>query len=271
MVMGIRFLPYLALLAVVAVGGVAIWNFYLRGPAPLTEVAADAAGDQELTPAQIEAIQEVIRDYLVNNPEIIREAITKLRASQRTAARQARRQTVGAKRKELLNDPGSPVAGNPDSDVTVVEFFDYRCPYCKGTAPDLKRLREEDDIRFVYKEFPILGPQSVFAARAALAARGQGKYFAFHDALMEVKGGLDEAAVMEVAKGVGLDTERLRRDMTAPEIDAVLKRNFRLAQVLNVTGTPAFVIGDELVPGAVGLATLRAYVRQARRKASAKR
>ncbi len=252
-----RFLAYLALLALAA--------------APSAPPAA-AAGDQELTAAQVEAIQEVIRDYLVNNPEIIREAITKLRTNQRTAARQARRQSIVAKRDELLNDPGSPVGGNLNADVTVVEFFDYRCPYCKATAPDLKRLLEEDDdIRFVYKEFPILGPQSVFAARAALAARGQGKYFAFHDALMAVKGGLDEAAVMEAAKGVGLDTERLRRDMDAPEIDAVLKRNFQLAQVLNVTGTPAFVIGEELVPGAVGLATLKAHVRQARRKSSTKR
>lgn len=257
MVMGIRFLPYLALLAVAA--------------APLAR-PADAAGDRELSPAQIEAIQEVIRDYLVNNPEIIGEAITKLRASQRAAARQAVRQTVVAKRDELLNDAGSPVGGNADGDMTVVEFFDYRCPYCKATAPDLKRLLEEDDdIRLVYKEFPILGPDSVFAARAALAARGQGKYVAFHDALMRLEDGLDEAAVMEVARGVGLDTDRLRRDMAAPEIDAVLERNFRLANALNITGTPTFVIGDNLVPGAVGLATLRARVREARRKASAKR
>src|SRR6188508_3369018 len=132
--------------------------------------------------------------------------------------------TLVERRKEILDDPESPVGGNPKGDVSVVEFFDYRCPYCKQVMPALDALLAKDkQLRFVYKEFPVLGPDSVHAARAALAARKQGKYEAMHRALMAVKGQLDEAAILKVAASVGLDIDRLKADTAAPEIDQALK------------------------------------------------
>ena len=149
--------------------------------------------------------------------------------------------------------------------MTLAEFFDYRCPYCKQVLSSVETLLAEDKrLRFVYKELPVLGADSVTAARAALAARKQGKYDAMHRALMSIKGQIDEAAVFKAAGSVGLDVERLKRDMAAPEIDRMLKANSSLAEALEIRGTPAFVVGDEIVPGAIGLDTMRQLVEAAR-------
>ena len=151
--------------------------------------------------------------------------------------------------------------------MTLVEFFDYRCPYCKQVEPALEALLAEDrQLRLVYKEFPVLGPESTMAARAALAARKQDKYEVLHRVLINLKGQLDETAVFKAAASVGLDTERLKRDMAAPEIDAMLNKNSRLAEALDIRGTPGFVIGDEIVPGAISLAALRQLIAVARHK-----
>ena len=149
--------------------------------------------------------------------------------------------------------------------MTVVEFFDYRCPYCKAVAKDMiATLQAEGDVRIVFKEFPILGPESELAAKAALAARRQDKYLPFHQALMAYKGQLDEAAIHDVAEDVGLDVEQLQEDMAAPAIADVISRNIALANALSIGGTPAFVVGDTLVPGAVDMKTLRDMVAKAR-------
>ena len=167
---------------------------------------------------------------------------------------------------EILNDPGSPVGWNRDGDVTIVEFFDYRCPYCRAVAPRLAQLKKEDrGIRYVYKEWPILGPASKVAARAALAAWKQGRYEEFHEALMTYPGQLTEKGVFKTAERVGIDVDRLRQDMEAPEIAQALARTQQLASALGITGTPAFVIGNELVPGAVSLEQLKLFVRRARK------
>ena len=156
--------------------------------------------------------------------------------------------------------------GNPAGDVIVVEFFDYRCPYCKRSAPVVDQLVKEDGrIRRVMKEFPILGPESVFASRAALAAKAQGKYEPLHRLLIGAKGALDQEMVMKLAKDAGLDTERLKRDMNAPVIDDILKKNRELASQLEITGTPAFIIGKEFVPGAAELDAFKAIVARARK------
>jgi protein-disulfide isomerase len=157
------------------------------------------------------------------------------------------------------------VLGNRNGDVTVVEFFDYRCPYCKRAAPVLDEVIKADGrVRRVMKEFPILGPDSVIASRAALAARAQGKYEELHRALIGARGQLDESAVMAAAKGVGLDLDRLRRDMRSTEIDGIIRRNRELAESLEITGTPAFVIGDAFLPGAADAATFRSLIQKAR-------
>jgi protein-disulfide isomerase len=226
---------------------------------------AVAWGAEAPDPPSREAIEQVIREYLKGHPEVVEEALQVLEARRRDEEKRQAREAVRANRDQLLNDVGSPVAGNPQGDVTVVEFFDYRCGYCKGVAPDVQKLLAEDpNVRIVYKEFPILGPESDLAARAALAAHAQGKYLPFHDALMTASGPLTLPAILQLSRAAGLDGARLRADMEKPEIRATIERNRALADTLGITGTPAFVIGAELVPGAVGLHGLKALVSQAR-------
>ena len=147
----------------------------------------------------------------------------------------------------------------------MVEFFDYNCPYCKRSVPTITKLLEQDeDIRFAFKEWPILGPASVFAARAALAAEKQGKYEPFHFALMGAKGRLSDEQVLKVAEEVGLDVDQLQADMKSRDIDAAILKNKALAQELGINGTPAFVIGDTVVPGAATLTRLKDLVEKAR-------
>lgn len=220
-----------------------------------------------LTPAQEEAVRKLVRDYLVNNPEVLLEAMQALRQKQRLAAQERLARALTEHAKEIREDPESPVGGNPKGDVTVVEFFDYQCGYCKAVFPRLMKTIDEDGkIRFVYKEFPILGPESVAAAKAALASRAQGKYVPFHNALMEFRGKLSEDAIFAIAKSVGIDTDRLAKDMAKPEIQALIDKNHELARALSINGTPAFVIGKELVPGALNESMLKAYIGRARGK-----
>jgi protein-disulfide isomerase len=229
-------------------------------PAPLR------SGDA-LDPAAKGAIEEIVRDYIKAHPEAIEESLRQLEERRQAEAKQRGKEAVAAHQDDLMRDPESPVHGNPAGDVTVVEFFDYRCRYCKAVAGFVTQLVKEDPkVRLVYKDFPILGEASVLASKAALASRVQGKYPAFHEALMAVKGDLTEAKVMETAAGVGLDTARLQSDMEAPAIMAVIEKNRALGQTLGLTGTPAFVVGRELAPGAMDLAEMKALVAQARAK-----
>ena len=222
-----------------------------------------------LTPAQEQAIRKLVRDYLIKNPEIIVEAMQKLREKRLQAERDRIGKMLVAYRKQIFENPQSPIAGNPKGDVTIVEFFDYQCGYCKAVMDRLlKTVKGDGKIRLVFKEFPILGPNSVFAARAALASRNQGKYFEFHELLMGFKGKLSQEAVFVLAKSIGLDTKRLAKDMNDPKIREVIARNFQLAQILKINGTPAFIIGDRLVPGAISKQQLDAYIASARDKKS---
>jgi protein-disulfide isomerase len=166
---------------------------------------------------------------------------------------------------EVFRDPDSPVGGNPNGDVTLVEFFDYNCPYCRQVAPLLlEAVAADPRLRVVFKEFPILGPNSVFAAKAALAAHKQGNYLAFHDGLMKSHGALDERKVLEAAAAAGLDVDRLKTDMEAPTIQALLDRNLDLGRALRLNGTPGFVVGDGVFAGARDLKGLQALISAAR-------
>jgi protein-disulfide isomerase len=220
---------------------------------------------ENLSAADRTAIETVVHDYLLAHPEVIAEAITVLRAREQEAESTNRRQALVTHREQLLRSPQSPVAGNPQGDVTMVEFFDYACGYCKAVQPQVEALIAGDaKLRVVYKEFPILGEGSRLAARAALAARAQGKYVEFHNALMNARGGISEDSLLRVARSVGLDGERLQRDMKAPAVEDEIAANLKLAEALAINGTPGFVIGDQLVPGAVDLETLRKLVAAAR-------
>jgi protein-disulfide isomerase len=240
-----------------------VLSLFLLTPGP-----TDAAGNDALDAGQRKAIEQVVREYLENNPKVLIDALKSLRERQ-AAEEKARSQTaLASRRAELENDPASPVGGSTSGDVTVVEFFDYQCGYCKRVLPVVQELlRGDGNIRIVFKEFPILGAQSVIASRAALAAWKQGSdaYNNFHFTLMAAKGKLSEAKVMAVATKLGLDVERLRRDMAAPEIDGALQKNFKLAEDLGIRGTPAFVIGDRLVPGAIDLKTFQKLIAEARK------
>ncbi|NJO24110.1 MAG: DsbA family protein [Sphingomonadales bacterium] len=208
-----------------------------------------------------------VRAYLLEHPEVIAEALQRLELRERAAQVSAAKSILKTRADELLRDPASPVGGNPQGDVTLVEFFDYNCPYCRQVAPHMEKAEASDPkLRIVYKEFPILGANSTFAAKAALAAHRQGKYAALHKALMETKGTVGEKTVLDAAGRLGLDVERLKADMADPAIQAHIDRNLALARALQINGTPAFVIGEQIVPGAVDLATLERLIRETRKK-----
>jgi protein-disulfide isomerase len=231
--------------------------------------AQDDTAANPFNPAQEEAIRQLVRDYLLTNPEVLIEAVQTYRERQQEIQKQQVGDVLTDRRDELDRDPDSPAVGNPDGDVVVVEFFDYRCPYCKHVAKSLRETVEADgNIRLVMKEFPILGPDSVLAAHMALAAARQDKYEDLHFALMSVAGKLTKEAAFKVAEQVGLDMDQLRRDMEDPAIEQALQRNLALAQALQIKGTPAFIIGDQIVPGAIDMPSLRQLVDQTRAKSS---
>src|SRR6267378_1736653 len=193
----------------------------------------------EITPEQRKAIEAIIHDYLMQNPDVLIEALREAEAKANSDADVKAAQVLRDRRQEVFDDPATPVGGNPKGDVTIVEFFDYRCPYCKQVHPAIQTLLDQDSkLRFVYKEFPVLGEQSDIAAHAALAARLQGKYEAFHNAMMAAKGQITEDQVYRIAGSIGLDVDRLKRDMTDPEIERGLRANKYLAKAMALPGTP---------------------------------
>ncbi len=229
----------------------------------LATIAPARADDP--SPAELEKIQKIVREYLKEHPEVIIDALQEYQKKQDAQKAEQTRQTIAAARDELFKDSTNPVGGNPNGDVTIVEFFDYRCPYCKAVAPDLqKALSADGKVRLIYKEFPILGPESIVAAKAALAAVAQDKYQPFHDKLIAFKGNLDDAAIYSMAGDVGLDVTRLKADMEKAAVKNQIDRNYRLADKLNIQGTPAFVIGGELLPGAASVEDLTAAFKRAR-------
>ncbi len=208
-------------------------------------------------------VRELVLETIRENPGIVMEALGVLQSRQEEAQAAAAETLLAERREEFV--AGAPVLGNPDGDVTVVEFFDYNCPYCKRASEEVATLLADDaNVRMVMREWPILGEGSVFAARAALAAREQDKYHEFHDAMMSLPGRADEASVLDVAERVGLDLDRLRADMEAPEIDDHIRKSMELTQALNLSGTPSFVIGETVVPGYVDASQLREIIKETR-------
>lgn len=233
----------------------------------LTSNAVIARAAEPLSDEQRGTVENIVRDYLLRNPEIIVESLRGYEERHRQASEKEARQAIATSGDALEKDPTSPVVGNPQGDVTLVQFFDYRCGYCKKVVPSIQELLKTDkNIRMVFKEFPILGPDSVTASHAALAAWkiAPDKYLPFHVALMESRGEMNEARVLETGKKVGIDVDKLKAAMSDPAIKATIDRNIELARKLQINGTPAFIIGGQLVPGAVDLATLREIVATAR-------
>ncbi len=234
-------------------------------PALAAALALPAAAEG-LTEADV---KRLALEAILENPEVLMEAVEILKERQEAQAAAAQVAMIAELRPLLENDPNAPVLGNPQGDVTLVEFFDYNCPYCKDAATDLRKLIEGDPgLRVVMREFPILGEGSLAAAKAALAAREQGLYEAFHWALMAHRARKDEATVMRIAAEVGLDLDRLRADMESAEVAEHIRTSQDLAQTVGFNGTPAFVIGSEGVPGRVPLSEMRALVAMARAEAA---
>lgn len=223
---------------------VVIWALAALLSLGFVSASADELSEADVKRLALEAILE--------NPEIVMQAVEILQKREAEAEANAAQGALSNHRDMLENDSNAPVMGNPAGDVTIVEFFDYNCPYCKRAASVVKKVIGDDaKVRVVYREWPILGEGSVFAARAALAARQQGKYEEFHWALMDLKGRATEASVMKVARDIGLDEEKLREDMEAPEVSSHINLSMALASELGFSGTPSFVIGDALAPGLV--------------------
>ena len=219
-------------------------------------------GAADLSAAEV---KKLALEAILENPEIIRQAIDLLRQNEGESAAIQAQALLQSERNRLERDPNAPVLGNLNGDVTIIEFFDYNCPYCKRATSELNTLLAQDTgVRVVLREWPILGEASVYATRASLASRNQGKYGEFHQALMAAKGRLAPANVMAIAQTVGLDTQRLKVDLQAPEIDQHIETSMQLARALNFSGTPAYVIGDAIAPGMISADDLQSMVSQAR-------
>jgi protein-disulfide isomerase len=234
------------------------------GLAVLLIAPAHAGSDDPAAGLSAEQIEKIVHDYLLREPEVVYQALQELQRRQEAAKAEHQKAAVAANHAQLFEHADDPVGGNPDGDVTVVEFFDYQCAYCRRVMPSLQaQLREDKKLKIVFKDFPILGEDSVTAARAALAARKQGLYAPFHFALMAASD-LSLDGIMAVARSVGIDTERLAADMNAPDVNAQIQANYKLASKLGIEGTPAFVIGDELIPGALDKTRLAELIQEAR-------
>jgi len=221
-------------------------------------------GAQEFSQEQREELGGIIRDYLIQNPEVLREVIQALEAREKEAGAAAAMAAIKERGDEIYRSDDDLVAGNPGASVTMAEFFDYNCGYCKRAMSDVLALIEADkDLRVVFKEWPILGEGSRYAAKAALASRRQDKYWEFHVALMETRS-VNETTTIEVAQRIGLDVDQLKADMESPEVTAVIDRNMRLASALGIQGTPAFFIDDQFIPGAVGYEALSKVIAEVR-------
>jgi protein-disulfide isomerase len=210
---------------------------------------------------------DFIREYLIQNPEVLVEAQTALEAKQQAQRTEQSSQAVAQYKDEIFNSPTDITLGNPKGDVTVVEFFDYNCGYCKHALSDMNTMLKTDkNIRFVLKEFPILGPDSVAAHRVANAVRllAPAKYPEFHQQLLGGQDHASEDTAMAVAKGLGLDEAAIRKSMTDHPIDDQVRKTYQLANAIGITGTPTYVIGNEAVFGAVGLDSLEEKIANVR-------
>ncbi|MGI9383679.1 MAG: DsbA family protein [Methyloligellaceae bacterium] len=210
-----------------------------------------AAQDKTFSDAQKNAIEQIVRDYLRKNPEILVEMSTELEKRQSVAEAAARGKAIAENASLLYRSPGSFVAGNPKGDVTIVEFFDYNCQFCKRALGDLLKVLDTDKkVRVVFKELPIFGEASENAAKVALAAVKQGKYFELHSALLKARGQATKAKALRVARDLGLDVDKLKADMNAPDVVAQINETKALAEKIGLQGTPLYLVGDQVIPGA---------------------
>lgn len=246
-------------------------TFMIATAAPLRAQQAPAGASTPIPAEKPDPFGERVRTYLLSHPEVIMEAVQLLQERQKLAEAESQKQAITVHAGEIFHDPTSPVWGNTAGDVTLVEFFDYNCKYCRAVDPTIVGLQDADPmLRLAYKEFPILGAGSLAAAKVALAAQRQGKYHELHQALMSATSSVDGDTALQAAKALGLDVDRLKRDMGDPAIAETIARNQALAGALGINGTPSFVVADQVVPGAADRATFEGLISQARGSKPAK-
>jgi protein-disulfide isomerase len=237
--------------------------------AGLAATVAPGARAQSFTPAQRGEIEAILKDYLLKNPEVLQEVMGELEKRQAMAEAEKHRAGVKEHAEIIFSSPRQVTLGNTQGDVTVVEFFDYNCGYCKRAMGDMLDLMKGDGkLKFVLKEFPVLGEGSTQAAQVAVAVRMQDKtgkkYLEFHQKLLNNRGAVDKARAVAAAKEVGLDMARLEKDMASDEVKETLAESFKIAEALGLNGTPSYVVGNDVVVGAVGLKTLKEKINTAR-------
>jgi protein-disulfide isomerase len=219
------------------------------------------AAATEFTPEQKAEIGAIMKDYLINNPDVLRAAIEALDKHDKQVEAAARQNVVASQAGPLFSSAHQANVGNPKGDATLVEFFDYNCHYCKGALPDMAKLMQNDpNMKLVLKDFPVLGPGSVEAAKVATAVRNQlqgDKFWQFHFKLLNSHGPVGKTEALAVAKEMGVDMDRLNKDMDSPDVTAGLEEVMKMADALQINGTPSFVVGQEVVVGAVGYDQLK--------------
>lgn len=229
---------------------------------------ATAEEPAEFTDAQRKAIESIVKDYLVKNPDVLQEAVAEGERRAQETQRLAQAAALKEVRDTLHNSPNGIVAGNASGDITLVEFFDYNCGYCRKAFSDVQALLKSDPkLRVVIRDFPVLGAESMEASKVGLAAKLQltpEKMFEFHTKLLESKSRINGERALAVGKELGADVERLKRDAQGPEVKAAIAENMGLGDKLSLTGTPAFVVGEEILPGAVGVDAMRKTISDVR-------
>jgi protein-disulfide isomerase len=246
--------------------------FRLIAPALLALVlgaAPQAASAQGVSDVQRSDIEKIVREYLLKNPEVLEEAMNELSKRQAAADAEKHQASIAKNSEAIFNSPRGVTLGNKDGDVTFVEFFDYNCGYCKRAMTDMLDLMKADPkLKVVLKEFPVLSQGSVEAAQVAVAVRMQDptgkKYLDFHQKLLTGRGAADKARALAAAKEAGLDMAKLEKDLGSAEVKSTLEENLKLADSLGMNGTPSYVIGKQIVIGAVGLEALREKIATAR-------
>jgi len=229
---------------------------YVAERSPL---AAQTTGEQQSDFGQ------QIRDYLMANPEVVRDALLELDRREVAAEEELLKLAIVQNADEIFYSDRDFVTGNPNGDITLVEFYDYNCGFCRRAMSDLMRLLDEDpDLRVVLKEFPVLGPGSVAAAKVSAAAINEEQFFEFHKLLLQNPGGADGVSAMEIAELSGLDISRIRSESEDPSIMQTLTDTLELAQNLGINGTPTYVVGNQLIIGAVGYEELKQRIAEAR-------
>ncbi len=222
--------------------------------------AESFAGEQK------EEIQAIVKDYIMSNPQLILDAVEQYRMEQEKMMEKNAKESLNAY-KEFFAREDLTIAGNPNGDVTIVEFFDYNCGYCRKAFEDVVKIIEADpNVRVVFQEMPILSPSSKTMAQIALAAHAQGKYFEMHTALMDHKGNQSNETFLKLAENIGLDVEQLKKDMVSEKVTAAIGKSGDMARTLGIRGTPGFIIGDEIYPGYIGVDAMKKAVADVRKK-----